>query len=260
MAKRFDPQKYPRGGDPRNAGRFSGNPHTRSEVSLGNEEEMAFADLLDSAARFQELVPDAVLVGGSAAAFYAGHRVSYDHDHVVQNLRSRYDSVFEVLDSNGNWFLSPRATKSPNTIMGSFDGFQAGLRNLRRSRPLEIEEHTLPSGAILRVPTEPEILRVKAYLVVQRNAVRDYLDVAALSDHLGTETASGILREIDDYYVEHSQQHGSVSTELAVRLGDPQPKDSKAIRSFESYKGVDSKWKNWQNVVDECKKISAKML
>lgn len=36
--------------------------------------------VLESAARFQELVPDAVLVGGSAAALYAGHRDSYDHD------------------------------------------------------------------------------------------------------------------------------------------------------------------------------------
>ncbi|MGW6426478.1 hypothetical protein ACWF82_27715 [Nocardia sp. NPDC055053] len=43
--------------------------------------------VLESAARLQVLVPDAVLVGGSAAALYAGHRDSYDHDHVLRDLR-----------------------------------------------------------------------------------------------------------------------------------------------------------------------------
>ena len=36
--------------------------------------------VLESAARLQEVVPDAVLVGGSAAALWANHRFSYDHD------------------------------------------------------------------------------------------------------------------------------------------------------------------------------------
>jgi hypothetical protein len=42
--------------------------------------------VLESAARLQEVVPDAVLVGGSAAALWANHRSSYDHDHVLQDL------------------------------------------------------------------------------------------------------------------------------------------------------------------------------
>ena len=33
--------------------------------------------VLESAARLQEVVPDAVLVGGSAAALWANHRFSY---------------------------------------------------------------------------------------------------------------------------------------------------------------------------------------
>ena len=42
--------------------------------------------VLESAARLQEVVPDAVLVGGSAAALWANHRSSFDHDHVLQDL------------------------------------------------------------------------------------------------------------------------------------------------------------------------------
>ena len=36
------------------------------------------------------------------------------------------------------------------------------------------------------MPTIEEMLRIKTFLVVERNATRDYLDVAALSHHLGT--------------------------------------------------------------------------
>ncbi len=47
-----------------------------------------FAEVLRSAAKLQEVVPDAVLVGDTVSAVYAGHRVSFDHDHVLQ-LRDR---------------------------------------------------------------------------------------------------------------------------------------------------------------------------
>ena len=47
--------------------------------------------VLRSAARLQELVPDAVLVGGSNAALYAHHRESLDHDHVLIDLADRYE-------------------------------------------------------------------------------------------------------------------------------------------------------------------------
>ena len=46
--------------------------------------------VLEQAARLQKLVPDAVLVGGSAASIYAEHRFSLDHDHVVAELGNNY--------------------------------------------------------------------------------------------------------------------------------------------------------------------------
>jgi hypothetical protein len=42
--------------------------------------------VLRSAAQLQRLVPDAVLVGGSAAALHARHRLSFDHAHVLTDL------------------------------------------------------------------------------------------------------------------------------------------------------------------------------
>src|ERR1035438_477513 len=49
--------------------------------------------VLQSAAKLQDVVPDAVLVGGSAAALWANPRSSYDHDHVVKDLAERFDTV-----------------------------------------------------------------------------------------------------------------------------------------------------------------------
>lgn len=34
---------------------------------------------------------------------YAGHRDSFDHDHVLTDLRDRFDLVLEALESEGDW-------------------------------------------------------------------------------------------------------------------------------------------------------------
>jgi hypothetical protein len=47
--------------------------------------------VLESAARLQAVVPDAILVGGSAAALWASHRTSFDHDHVLADLNTRFE-------------------------------------------------------------------------------------------------------------------------------------------------------------------------
>ena len=175
-------------------------------------------EVLESAARLQQLVPDAVLVGGSAAALHAGHRESFDHDHVLVDLDQRYAQVLEAVEASEGWATSVRASCPPLTIMGSLDGVQAGLRNLRRTRPLETVSIDVAPGTSVIVPTLEEMLRVKAYLVVQRNVVRDYLDVVAIADHMGIARAGEVLRGIDDYYDDLSQEPGSVRTNLALAL------------------------------------------
>lgn len=96
--------------------------------------------VLESAARLQEVVPDAVLVGGSAAALHAGHRDSFDHDHVLANLVDRYETVLEAVEATEGWATSVRASKPPFTILGRLWGVEAGLRQLRRITPLETVE------------------------------------------------------------------------------------------------------------------------
>jgi len=213
-------------------------------------------EVLASAARLQRVVPDAVLVGGSAAALHAGHRDSFDHDHVLTDLVDRYQAVLEAVEAAEGWATSVRASKPPFTIMGSLGGIEAGLRQMRRQRPLETCEVEVGDGARVVAPTAAEALRVKTYLVVQRNVVRDYLDVVALADHLGEDAAVEILTDIDAYYVDRSGEPGSVLTALAVALADPQPRDRDVTRELPRYKGLDERWHRWEDVVAACRALA----
>ncbi len=190
---------------------------------------------------------------------YAGHRDSLDHDHVLSDLVGRYEVVLDAVEATEGWATSVRASKPPFTILGKLDGIEAGLRQMRRTRPLETVVIDVGNDLAVTAPTEPEALRVKAYLVVQRNAVRDYLDVVALADHLGSEVAIGTLRGIDEYYVDRSGESGSVLTSLVLALVDPRPIDSDVINELPRYKGLAQRWHEWRNVVAACKELSLQL-
>src|SRR6202451_2986519 len=215
--------------------------------------------VLESAARLQEVVPDAVLVGGSAAAPWANHRTSHDHDHVLQDLSARFDAVLEAIEATDGW-VTNRVTPG-KIILGELGDIESGVRQLIRNGPLEITEVSLPSGHVLRVPTPDETLRIKGYLVVRRNQVRDYLDVAALSDRYGISHSADVLGHIDAYY---SDQRGAesagVATQLARQLADPKPADARTIRQLDRYKGLDERWTDWGNVTDVCRLLAVEMV
>jgi hypothetical protein len=214
--------------------------------------------VLESASRLQQMVPDAVLVGGSAAALYAGHRDSYDHDHVLADLRDRFDVVLEALESEGDW-VTNRVVPG-KIILGQLGDIEAGVRQMTRTRPLETTQVTLPSGRVLTVPTAEETLRIKGFLIVRRNQTRDYLDVAALADRYGIHEAAGVLARIDDYYAD---QHGGgrgVAAQLARQLASPRPKDSSVTGQLATYRSLAPRWTHWGEVRSACRKLAAEML
>jgi hypothetical protein len=104
------------------------------------------------------------------------------------------------------------------------------------------------------------MLRVKAYLIVQRNATRDYLGTAALVDRLGEEPAAAVLARIDDYYADRSNEEDSVLTSLVLRLAEPAPKDPKVTRQLRSYKELDRRWHDWASVVAVCTDVADRLL
>lgn len=214
--------------------------------------------VLASAARLQELVPDAVLVGGSAAALYAGHRASYDHGHVLADLRARFDMVLEALESEDGW--ATNRLVYGKIILGELGGIETGIRQLIRLRPLEVTLVEVPTGERVLVPTFDETLRIKAFLITRRNQTRDFLDVAALSDRCGIDHATHVLGSMDRHYGDQNRDGIAVSTQLARQLADPRPKDSTTTRQLGTYKGLDDRWQNWSATVDVCRSIAASLV
>lgn len=215
--------------------------------------------VLESAAQLQQVVPDAVLVGGSAAALRAGHRESHDHDHVLADLALRFDMVLEAIEATEGWVTN--RVEPGKVILGELGGIETGIRQLIRSTPLEVAEVHLPSGHTLRVPTLDETLRVKAYLVVRRNQTRDYLDVAALSHRRGLGDAARVLVGIDDFYADQRDRStAGVATQLARQLADPEPRDRTTTRQLTRYKGLDARWQDWAAVRRTCREIAEAMV
>src|SRR6202046_3553503 len=121
--------------------------------------EPSLEDVLWKAAQLQELVPGAVLVGGSAAALHAHHRQSFDHDHVVADLAERFDTILEHLEALGDWSMT--RAQPGKIILGELGGIETGVRQLLRSRPLETTDVEV-RGKRLVVPTAGGILRLQS--------------------------------------------------------------------------------------------------
>jgi hypothetical protein len=135
--------------------------------------------VLSAAAHLQGIVPGTVLVGGTATAWYARHRFSRDADHVLGDLRQRFDAVLADLECVAGWRTT--RVQRPVLILGSLDGIETGVRQLIREQPLETLRVEY-RGQALTIPTPAEILRIKGVLILKRNATRDYLDFVALID------------------------------------------------------------------------------
>ena len=179
--------------------------------------------VLSSAARLQRILPDAVLVGGTASAIHAEHLFSRDADHVLTDLRQRFDEVLAELESVAGWKTA--RVQRPVQILGSLDGIETGVRQLIRDEPLEtavVDYH----GARITVPTEGEILRIKGVLILKRNATRDYLDFMALADRMGDESVANAL----PYDLEEAE--------------------------LSEYKNLDPRWHDWQAVKAACSHLS----
>lgn len=193
--------------------------------------------LLAAERHLQHLVPGAVLVGGTAASLHAAHRVSLDGDHVVEDLRARFDEVVAALEAEAGW--QTRRVQWPVQILGRLEGVPTGVRQLRRVRPLETE---IIAG--LRVPTLAEMARVKAWMLVTRYTVRDYLDTVVLLERLGDLTAAA-LAPLDELYPQSTG--ASPLAETVQRLMEAAPTDAPEI-DLATYRGLVAPWNDWGHV------------
>ena len=202
--------------------------------------------VLSAAARLQQLLPDAVLVGGTASAIHAQHRFSQDADHVLPGLREHFDEILAQLESVAGWKTA--RVRRPVQILGSLDGIETGIRQLIREQPLETAVVKY-GGQAITVPTKKEILRIKGALILKRNATRDYLDFVALAHQLGDEKTARALSDFDRLYPQPNDE--SALQQLQIQLANPLPYDLEETRLSE-YKNLAPKCQDWNLVKRAC--------
>jgi len=202
--------------------------------------------VLSSAAHLQRILPDAVLVGGTASAIYVEHRMSVDADHILTDLRLRFDQVLAELESVAGWKTA--RIRPPVQILGSLDGIETGVRQLIREQPLDTTQVEY-AGQHLTVPTLGEMLRIKGVLILKRNATRDYLDFSAMSDHMGADQTVEALRSFDQLYPQANDE--SALQQLQIQLAEPLPFDLDKVNLSE-YKHLSPQWQDWSRVRSAC--------
>lgn len=217
---------------------------------MSNDSLPEWEEVLSSAAHLQRILPNTVLVGGTAASVYATHRLSTDADHVLTDLHLRFDDVLAELESVAGWKTA--RVRRPVLILGSLDGIETGVRQLIRDVPLETAEIE-HKGEKITVPTEAEILRIKAVLILKRNATRDYLDFVALADYIGEEKVVDALRSFDDLYPQPNEE--SALQQLQIQLAQPLPFDLEEL-NLDEYKNLAQRWRSWQNVKASCADVA----
>ena len=202
--------------------------------------------VLSAAARLQALLPGAVLVGGTAAGLHAGHRASRGADHVLTDLRAHFDVVLGQLESAAG--SRTARVNRPVLILGSLDGIETGVRQLIRTEPLETT--TLPVGdQQITIPTEAEILRIKGFLLLRRNATRDYVDFAAMADRIGAAAVAGAFARFDTLYPQDSGE--SALQQMLAQLANPKPYDLDGT-TLSEYKNLEARWHDWEAVRAVC--------
>jgi hypothetical protein len=202
--------------------------------------------ILKAGVQAQRLVPGAICVGGTAAALYAGHRISHDTDHVLSTLRDRFQEVRAQLETRPEWKTA--RVNPPVLILGSIENVEVGFRQLKRTQLIETQIVQTEAGP-LTVPTLDEMICMKAFLAYDRNATRDYLDFAALSECASQDVVLSSLLKLDARYGE--LQTASVGLEVAKTLCAAAPFDLNESE-LPRYKGITEKWRRWETTRAIC--------
>ena len=216
------------------------------KAEITAEEKERWEKTLTAGVIAQKLVGDGIAVGGTAATIYAGHRLSFDTDHLLMNLREHFDEVLDKLSHSPAWKTA--RLNRPLLILGSINEAEVGFRQARRTLPIETATVETPYGDLV-IPTLDEMIGMKAFLAYQRTTVRDFLDFAALSSCTDEEEVIGSLLKLDERYGE--LQTNSVRLEVARTLAAPRPVDLADV-DLSHYKASAPEWRVWQRTVSIC--------
>ena len=218
-------------------------------VPGGAIRSVEWTSILQAGVQAQRLVPGAICVGGTAAALYAGHRISHDTDHLVSALRDHFEEVRAQLENQPDWKTA--RVSPPVLILGSIGNIEVGFRQLKRTLPVETQVVQTEAGPLV-VPTLDEMICMKAFLAYDRNVTRDYLDFAALTECASAEATLESLLQLDPRY--GGLQTASVALEVAKALSAAAPYDLNEA-DLPHYKGLAGKWHRWEATRDICQRF-----
>lgn len=105
------------------------------------------------------------------------------------------------------------------------------------------------------VPTPGEALRIKAYLLSERKATRDFLDVAALADLLGDEDSTEALTYLNLLYEPVGNQ--TRLTKFA-EVCQQEPVDFPKV-DLRSYRGIIEPYNDWGYVSGRCRELARRV-
>ena len=221
------------------------------DFTPSGENKVHWDQMVKAGISAQETITAAIPIGGTIAALYANHRISYDLDHLLMNLKGEFSEILELLGDVPGWKL---AKKSPDkVILGSIDGVDVGFRQIRRNKPLATTVIQTPRGD-WRVPTFGEILNLKAAMVAVRTKTRDFVDLVALFEAAeNEEKAIDNIMKIDTDF-EGLQSH-SLLLSLSQHLSSPSPDDLEAV-DLSNYKGLSKRYQDWNSIRTRCQKMA----
>jgi len=164
-------------------------------------------------------------------------------------LRDHFEVVRARLETQPEWKTA--RVNPPVLILGSIGGVEVGFRPLKRSLPIETQTVPTEAGPLV-VPTLDEMLGMKAFLAYDRNATRDYLDFAALTECAAPSAVLDALLKLDVRY--GSLQTASVGLEVAKALCAAAPFDLDESE-LPRYKRLTEKWHRWETTRAICQRF-----
>lgn len=210
-----------------------------------------FDQVVEQGRALQRRFPDLglVAVGGTAAALYCQHRYSVDADMVTPHLQARYQEVLRSLESWEDWVTNRQ--NPPVLILGERRSVDLGLRQQRRLAPLQTAQ---VQGLV--VPSLAEMLRIKAWLLSQRRATRDYVDVAALAKQLPEAEVLQALSYLNLLYA-FGMAHTPVKA--FAEACESEPLDLATV-DVSTYKGLRAPFTDWSHVASSVRSLGRALL
>lgn len=167
--------------------------------------------------------------------------------------RARMDSARTQLESIAGW--KGARVPCPVHVPGGLDDIETSVRQLVRDEPLETMVLDYLGDGVT-VPTDAEVLRIKAVLILKRNASRDYIDFVAMVDRIGADSTARALAPFDRLYRQESGE--SALQQLLAQLAKALPHDLETVSETLLTRG-DPRWRDWHAVKAACSQFAIRL-